>query len=220
MLHPNHARPDSPASCLSAGKRPDSFNLIRAMLMGEGSPPNQTARQAKKPVAAEREQTGELTLLEGRWSGEWGVGGLGGRQSKLLGEVTTQSAESNQQAPIGNPKLQHPSIHLSFPFKPPSAASFSPLRGERPSSTPIKSATLCTLCIVGLTPWSSADAAGRGARELSLGGVRVIRSWHTLVTPLHTHTRSRVCPECENKIRQLHGGATEENLSVCVDDVL
>lgn len=30
-----------------------TVNLIRAILMAEGSPPNQTARRAKKPVAVE-----------------------------------------------------------------------------------------------------------------------------------------------------------------------
>ena len=53
MLHPSHARQDSLSLRASVLAKGPTVNLIRAMLMAEGSPPNQTASQAKKPVAVE-----------------------------------------------------------------------------------------------------------------------------------------------------------------------
>lgn len=67
--------------------------------------------------AGERGQTGVRVLLEG--DRLQGIGGCWEVGSQMVGGGdNTAVLNETSRPPIGNPKFQHPGVHLSFPLKP------------------------------------------------------------------------------------------------------
>lgn len=67
--------------------------------------------------AGERGQTGVRVLLEGHRL--QGIGGCREVGSQMVGGGdNTATLNETSRPPVGNPKFQHPGVHLSFPLKP------------------------------------------------------------------------------------------------------